>query len=95
MSGRLKSFKMEEEKIIEKIKEENNITMEILEETGKIGLINNLIEVAVENTLKEKNRMEESEIRSRLGEILTYSKYQFVHDGLVANVVRDFLEARD
>jgi len=38
--------------------------------------------------------MDENEIRSRLGEILTYSKYKFVPNGLLADVVRDFLEAK-
>ena len=87
-------WKKKKEKIIEKIIEENSVTMKILEKTGKIGLVNNLISVSVETALKEKNKMEENEIRSRVGEILTYSKYKFLPCGLVGEIVRDFLEAK-
>ena len=38
--------------------------------------------------------MKENEIRSRLGEILCYDKYKFTPNGLISNVVRDFLEVK-
>lgn len=45
------------EEIKEKILKENNITMEILKiKTSKIGLINNLIEVCINTTIKENSK---------------------------------------
>lgn len=42
-----------QEKIIKKIIKKNPVTMGILEKTGKIELIKNLIAVCVKTTLKE------------------------------------------
>lgn len=39
--------------------------------------------------------MDHDKVNSRIGELLTRDKYRFIPTGLVAEIVRDFLEVVD
>lgn len=56
-----------ENKIREKIEKDNSITFSILRETGKIGLITNLIDVTINETKKAIIKNIDDFIKTKVG----------------------------